>query len=629
MKKFKIIMRIAFISLLMVLNLAPFSTRNPALASDLHQGNGSPSIKDPLFLSSVGEGPLMAIPICGVGTWQKELSSPTPLDLMDVLMISPTDGWAVGINGVILRYTGGTWQQVASPNNNDLLQSVSMASPTSGWAVGYDNSTNVVIFNYNGSNWNKLILSPLIPGRLRRVVMTSPSTGWAVGSTGAQGLVMRYSGGQWSVSSNPGSPLSSLARVPNAQEEELWAGGANATLFHYKGGSWQTVAIPVSPNQSIVSLAFLSPTDGWAGTSAGILYHYDGVSWRVGTGQYAASSNGLNLLSTTNGWTFSQGAFAHYDGLSWRWTQQIAGTTPFSLSMSSETDGWAVGTSGTIWRYHSESGLSRCIYGRVTTDKGQPTAGVAVADGQGHTAVTGIDGYYTFNGLPAGIYTLTPSGGGYLFYPQNRTVNLVTYAAGQDFAALLDWEDSDGDGLPNAWEVLGYDSNGDGIIDVDLPALGANPLHKDIFVEADYMVSYVPVSSGAIVGKSFKPRKLAMDKVIAAFANAPVTNPDGRLGITLHVEVDEAIPNQAVLTPTGQPWSWTGFNQIKNGRGHFSPAKRRVYHYVLFVQDLGGDINLWYQRHFARHWRFRFRGQSGGLGWRHRHFPTTGRYIHA
>lgn len=40
--------------------------------------------------------------------------------------------------------------------------------------------------------------------------------------------------------------------------------------------------------------------------------------------------------------------------------------------------------------------------------------------------------------------------------------------------------DADGDGLLDGWEVYGV--NG-----IDLPGKGASPLHKDIFVEMDYM----------------------------------------------------------------------------------------------------------------------------------------------
>jgi hypothetical protein len=47
--------------------------------------------------------------------------------------------------------------------------------------------------------------------------------------------------------------------------------------------------------------------------------------------------------------------------------------------------------------------------------------------------------------------------------------------------------DSDGDGLPNCWELNGIDINNDGTVDLDLPAMGASALKKDIFIEVDYM----------------------------------------------------------------------------------------------------------------------------------------------
>lgn len=36
--------------------------------------------------------------------------------------------------------------------------------------------------------------------------------------------------------------------------------------------------------------------------------------------------------------------------------------------------------------------------------------------------------------------------------------------------------DIDGDGIPNTWEMRGYDGDLDGKIDVDYPGMGANPL---------------------------------------------------------------------------------------------------------------------------------------------------------
>ena len=37
--------------------------------------------------------------------------------------------------------------------------------------------------------------------------------------------------------------------------------------------------------------------------------------------------------------------------------------------------------------------------------------------------------------------------------------------------------DIDGDGIPNTWEMKGYDADGDGKIDVDFPAMGAMFIH--------------------------------------------------------------------------------------------------------------------------------------------------------
>lgn len=47
--------------------------------------------------------------------------------------------------------------------------------------------------------------------------------------------------------------------------------------------------------------------------------------------------------------------------------------------------------------------------------------------------------------------------------------------------------DSDGDGLSDKLETEGYDADGYGKPEVDYKAMGAEPNHKDLFVEMDYM----------------------------------------------------------------------------------------------------------------------------------------------
>lgn len=83
--------------------------------------------------------------------------------------------------------------------------------------------------------------------------------------------------------------------------------------------------------------------------------------------------------------------------------------------------------------------------------------------------------------------------------------------------------DLDGDGLLDGWETSGLDADGDGTVDVDLPAMGASPSRQDIFLELDYEVGRAPTRDG-------------INAMRRAFAASPRPNPDGTTGITLHVD---------------------------------------------------------------------------------------------
>ena len=134
--------------------------------------------------------------------------------------------------------------------------------------------------------------------------------------------------------------------------------------------------------------------------------------------------------------------------------------------------------------------------------------------------------------------------------------------------------DTDGDGLLDEWEVNGYDHDGDSIIDVDLPAMGANPLRKDIFVEIDWMKA---------TDHNHKPDAKGITKVINAFANAPVSNPDGSTGIILHVDTGNlgggnSLNHDIDLNPV-----WTEFDVIK--AANFAPERGPIFHYAVFAHQ--------------------------------------------
>jgi uncharacterized repeat protein (TIGR01451 family) len=90
-------------------------------------------------------------------------------------------------------------------------------------------------------------------------------------------------------------------------------------------------------------------------------------------------------------------------------------------------------------------------------------------------------------------------------------------------------QDTDNDGLLDRWEDNGYDVDNDGTPEINLKALGADKLRKDLFLELDY------IQAGA--NHTHAPVQPAIQALVQAFANAPITNNDGSTGIQLHVDV--------------------------------------------------------------------------------------------
>lgn len=150
-----------------------------------------------------------------------------------------------------------------------------------------------------------------------------------------------------------------------------------------------------------------------------------------------------------------------------------------------------------------------------------------------------------------------------------QTSNVVQYTLAADAASL----DSDGDDLPDVWEVNGYDANGDGTIDVDLPALGAHPHRPDIFIEVDIMN-----------GLTNPPGAAVWNAVVAAFAAAPIINPTQANGINVVIDATGTVPFWQTIDLTGadNPPNFANFYTLKTA--NFNNASRgRIYHYCIWA----------------------------------------------
>src|SRR5690349_15450146 len=105
---------------------------------------------------------------------------------------------------------------------------------------------------------------------------------------------------------------------------------------------------------------------------------------------------------------------------------------------------------------------------------------------------------------------------------------LVLVAATEARPAARALRDSDGDGLPDAWERHGVTIDGGaGPRFIDLPAMGADPFRPDIFLQTDWM---------ADDEHDQRPSPEALRLLVEAFARAPYVSPTGSTGIVLHVD---------------------------------------------------------------------------------------------
>jgi hypothetical protein len=102
-----------------------------------------------------------------------------------------------------------------------------------------------------------------------------------------------------------------------------------------------------------------------------------------------------------------------------------------------------------------------------------------------------------------------------------RGAALISVIAALALPALAAAKDSDHDGLPNSWEK-GKTPQG-----LNLKKLGADPKHRDVYVELAY-------SKGSVTPADVQCS--ALNDLTAAYKSGPLQNPDGKRGITLHID---------------------------------------------------------------------------------------------
>ena len=116
-----------------------------------------------------------------------------------------------------------------------------------------------------------------------------------------------------------------------------------------------------------------------------------------------------------------------------------------------------------------------------------------------------------------------------------------------EYVVRARWVDSDNDGLPDHWETKGIDMDGDGIADLDLKAMGADPFQRDLFLQINWIS---PRTSGAPRNWSNELAPKVTEEMVKFFEDAPTTSFGIPEGITLHIDAGPS--NDKAMKPYSQ-----------------------------------------------------------------------------
>lgn len=205
------------------------------------------------------------------------------------------------------------------------------------------------------------------------------------------------------------------------------------------------------------------------------------------------------------------------------------------------------------------------------------------------------------------------------------------FAKNFDCNLAVDPRDTDGDGISDGWELLG---RRDVQPHQPLPLWGADPRHKDLFIEVDFMRRCKSDNDNHVVEHMTPEVARHFAKVYGdGFTESPLLklyhakvlrNPDDQPGISLHLDtgVNPITPKDATIygdwggftavnaitTDKADESSckidgkyWTGMSANDAWKSQMSPARRGIFRYALGYISGGGQSGAGFAGSFNFH----------------------------
>jgi photosystem II stability/assembly factor-like uncharacterized protein len=391
----------------------------------------------------------------------------TYAELWGVTNVGPDSVWAVGNDGTV-RFSndGGQSFNSQSYSGNNFLFGVNFIDNIEGWIAGDDG----LILHTTNSGWTWTPQSTPTSTRLYDVCFVDDEYGWAVGRNGV--VIHSTDGGDTWTSQNSNSS-SRLYSVDFIDRDNGWLCGWDGVVRHTTdgGASWQTVYLGTSTEKYHVD---------FVNSVFGCIVGFDGEI-------FTTTDGGDNWVEQ------SSNTFSNFYGLSFADT--LYGVASGSGIISRTTDGgitW-INQSGNVedsWRnviatktgtVSPDEQVIICAHFDNTSEQPENSAPGADDNGSGTTAVIEAARLFASGSFEKTIkfclWTGEEQG-----LVGSEVYAAEAYAAGDDIIGVYNFD------------MIGYDGNGDGVIELHCGTMNPSIALGDLFITVlnDYNISLNP-----------------------------------------------------------------------------------------------------------------------------------------
>jgi len=262
--------------------------------------------------------------------------------------------FAVGQDGMFLKYNGSAAVQITNPSTEGLL-SVSGSLATDVWAVG----NNGAVVHYNGS----IITSHNI-GTTQQLGCVKAFASNDVWTCGNYGVVAHWNGTSWSTISNsyPNFYFAQITGTPN----NMYFAGSDcyspyaSRLIHYNGAIFTEILN--DPSGSYWGKSSTQDDNLFYLFSTVDTYSYNkttGVTTKVYEGgskeSYTFGANDMLTVGADSG-------VVHFDGTDWKVLNSITGFNSVYAPQNNKTNVYFVGRLGGFYRCNLTTGIEETTF---------------------------------------------------------------------------------------------------------------------------------------------------------------------------------------------------------------------------------------------------------------------------